>query len=106
MIDNYNALSGLVIGVLSLLALCYIALKQSVEISRPRDWLSGLRWQIFLVIVVSIIGLAPSLMYQYFRTIGIEADVLRNIATITGNVSRLANVILLLLIFSYKKNGD
>jgi len=105
MIENYNALSGLVIGIVSFVILCYVAYLQALETSRPSDGLTGLRWRIFAIIAISIVSLVPALMYQYFRTIGVESEGLRNVATITSRISSLATIVLLLDVFRYRKKS-
>lgn len=103
--DNYNlyALISLIIRIFSLsIILFYIIPKQFAEVIRPKSWLTGLRWQILILFVFSIIAAIPSLTYQIIRTMGQEADMLRNIASITGNLSNLGTSILLVLIYNYK----
>lgn len=105
MIENFNAFSGLVIGAIAFLIYVHITYKQFTEVLRPKDWLTRLRWLIFGILLVAIFGFIPSLTYQFLRTIGVESDSLRNIATIAGNISRLGGAILLELVYNYKRKG-
>ena len=85
----------------------YIIPKQLREVLRPRDGLTGLRWQILILLSVSVFTSIPSAMYQVVRFLGTDegTEILRGIATITNNVSSLIVVVLLVLIFNYKKKG-
>jgi len=83
----------------------YIIPKQLREVLRPKDGLTGLRWQILILLSVSVFTSIPSAMYQVARFVGNEPEVLRGIATITNNVSSLIIVVLLVLIFNYKNKG-
>lgn len=110
MIDNYNALSGLVIGVLTFTVICYAVVLQSLELSRPKDPVSKLRKQIFFVLLIALITSAPSLMYLYFRTIGVpdpELVLLRNVSTIAARIGGLANAVIIVMMFRFTiKKGD
>lgn len=105
MIDSFNqsAAISLVIASLSLAALLYLAPKQMAEVLRPKNWLTGLRWRIFWILIFSIIGLIPSVVYLSIRTFGGDNEVLRSVASVAGNFSRLANVVLLIMVFNYRK---
>src|ERR1700749_4906883 len=100
---NLNALSGLIISLVSLVALLYVAYRQTFEVLRPKNWLTGLRWQIYALLIISIVGLIPAIVYQFCRVINVEANFLRNVATITGAFSRLGSAILLVKVFNYRK---
>lgn len=100
---NLNLTITFSIALLALLVLAYLVPKQMLEVMRPKDWLTGLRWQILGVLVVSIVGLVPSVVYLALRNMGTESEALRTVAGISGNVSRLANAILLVMIFSYRR---
>lgn len=106
MIDDLNiySLIGLVIRSIAIaIILFYIIPKQFKEVLRPKDWLTGLRWQMLLMISLAIVASVPSVVFQVLRTIGIDAPVLRDIASITGNLSFLAISILLVMIYNYKR---
>ena len=82
----------------------YVIPKQFAEVLRPYNWLTGLRWQILGLFIFSVVSAIPSMTYQMLRSFGnIEADFLRNIASITGNISDLGITILLVLIYNYKQ---
>lgn len=100
---NYAAGFSFLTAFTALFVLAYLAPKQMAEVVRPRNWLTTLRWQILMILIVSIIGLIPSVVYLGLRTWGIENELLRNVSTVTGNISRVANVILLLMVFKYKR---
>ena len=83
----------------------YIVPKQLREVFRPYDGLTALRWQILVLLSVSVITSIPSAAYQVVLFLGEKSELLREIATITNNVSSLIIVVLLVLIFNYKKRG-
>lgn len=94
---------AIVFKTIFLLVAFYLFYRQMGEVFRPLDSLSALRWQILSVLGLSIISGIPSLVYQFVRWGGGEAELLRQVATITSNVSQLAIVILLLMIFTYRR---
>lgn len=102
---NPSVIFSFIIALAALFVMAYLIPKQMTEVLRPKDWLTGLRWQILLTLIASIIGLIPSVVYLALRSMGIESEDLRSVATIAGNLSRLANVILLVMIFNYKKKS-
>lgn len=102
---NTDVALSFTIAFTALFVMVYLVPKQMKEVLSPKDWLTGLRWQILLTLVFSIIGLVPSVVYLGFRSFGIESEDLRSVASIAGNLSRLANVILLVMIFNYKKKS-
>lgn len=103
---NWYALVSLVIRSISIsIILFYVIPKQFFEVLRPKNWLTGLRWYILMLFVFSIIAAIPSLVYQGYRTFGLDAPALRNIASILGNLSNLSTSVLLVLIYNYKKRS-
>lgn len=107
MINNYSSLLAFLISVVCFAVyLLFLTPRQFKEVLRPRDWLTKLRWIILAILVVSLLTAIPSLVYQYYRTIGIEYTVLRNVATVTSNISKLGLTILLVLVFTYRKSDN
>lgn len=109
MTDSFNlyALISLLIRILALgIILFYVIPKQFMEVTRPKNWLTGLRWQILLLFIFSIMAAIPSLTYQYIRTFGGDSQVLRNVASITSNLSSLGTSILLVLIYNYRRKDE
>jgi len=107
-LDNVNISSfiALVIRLIGLVVVgFYLFPKQLKEVLRPVDWLTELRWQILALLSVSVVSGIPSIWYQIIRLNGGEAEILRNISTVTSNVSQLLIIILLVLIFNYKKKS-
>jgi len=101
---NVYSLIGLVIRSIAIaIILFYIIPKQFKEVLRPRDWLTGLRWQMLLMFSFAILASVPSVVYQILRTIGVDAPVLRDISSVTGNLSFLAISLLLVMIYNYKR---
>lgn len=84
---------------------CYLIYLQVVETLRPVDGLTPLRWQILLTLVISVVTQVPSIYYQYLRIAGMESAVLREVVTITANFSLIAIMVLLVLIFNFKKRS-
>lgn len=103
---NFYALLSLVIRSISIaIILFYVIPKQFLEVLRPKDWLTGLRWYILLLFTLSILAAIPALVYQAFRTFGIDAPVLRNIASVLNNLSALSTSLLLVAVYNYKKKS-
>lgn len=101
---NWYALASLVIRTISIgIILFYVIPKQFFEVLRPKNWLTSLRWYILLLFIFSILAAIPSLVYQAIRTGGADSSILRNIASILGNLSSLSTSMLLVLIYNYKK---
>lgn len=101
---NTVAIIGLLIRMASIgVVLFYVIPKQFLEVLRPRDWLTDLRWYILVLFLFSIFAAIPSLSYQLLRSNGGDSSGLRSVATITGNLSNLASSVLLVLIYNYKK---
>lgn len=101
---NVWALVSLLIKMASLgTILFYIIPKQFREVMRPKNWITPLRWQLLLLFGFSIISALPALSYQVIRTFGGESPGLRNMASISGNLSTLATTILLYMVYNYKK---
>lgn len=100
---NFIVMAGLIPALLCLGCLIYVTWRQAFEVLLPRDWLSKLRVLIFSMLIVSIIGILPVIVYSITRVVGMDSEVLRNIAGVTGNLSRLATAVLLVLIYNYKK---
>lgn len=85
------------------LMLFYLIPKQVAEVLRPKDWLTGLRWQILILLIANIATSIPASAYTILRYYGTDSPMLREVSLITNNVSGLAIIILLLLIFNYKR---
>lgn len=99
---NLNALTGLVIGIITIVVYIHVCFKQLYEVTKPPDWLTRLRWLILLSLMTAVVGFAPSLMYQFLRVFHQESEGLRNVANITGNISRLAGAVFIELVFNYR----
>jgi hypothetical protein len=98
---------ALIIKFLTLLVmLFYLIPKQVAEVLRPKDWLTGLRWQILLLLIASVITSIPASTYTILRYYGTDSALLREISLITNNVSGLAIIVLLVLIFNYKRKDS
>lgn len=67
-----------------------------------RDFLSGLRWRILALLSTAIISLIPSIWLQFMVLLDLDPGVLRNVSTVTTNLSILAFAILLVSILKYK----
>lgn len=86
--------------------LFYVIPKQFVEVLRPKSWLTNLRWYILILFMTSILTAVPSLSYQVLLVQGQESEILRRVASITGNISDLATSVLLVLIYNYRKKDN
>lgn len=101
---NIFALIGLAIRATAIgIILFYIVPKAFRQVLRPKDWLTGLRWQLLSMFTFSILASVPSVVYQVMRSYGAETELLRNVATVSGNLSFLGISILLVMIYNYKQ---
>lgn len=101
---NIFSLIGLVIRALAIgIILFYIIPVAIMQVFRPKDWLTGLRWQLLGMFSFSILASVPSVVYQVMRTNGMESELLRNISSVTGNLSFLAISVLLVMIYNYRE---
>lgn len=101
---NIFSLIGLIIKAVAISMIAfYIVPKAFKQVLRPRDWLTGLRWQLLGMFSFSILASVPSIVYQIMRTNGMETEVLRNVASVSGNLSFLGISILLVMIYNYKE---
>lgn len=102
MITNYPSLFALIVSIVSVIVLAgFLFPKQVTETLRPQDQLTGLRRIILAILVVSVLSTIPTIIYQYFRMVGHEYDVMRNVVTVTSQISRIANLTLLVMVFNY-----
>lgn len=98
------SLIGLVIRSIAIgIIVLYVLPKQFKEALRPKDWLTGLRWQMLALFGLAVIASVPAIVYQVILSLGMTAPVLRNVATVCGNLSFLAISIDAVLIYNYKK---
>lgn len=97
------SLTAIIIKLVVIIAGVFIFTIQAREVLRPVDGLTVLRWQILAAVGISVLAGIPSLIYQFVRLSGDESSVLRELATVTSNVSQLAVMALLLMIFTYVK---
>lgn len=103
--DIYAVIS-LILRVFAIgIILFYIIPRQFLEATRPRDWLTGLRWRILILVIFMILSSLPVVVYQQQRIDGTVSDTFRNVASISSNLSYLSMSILLILIYNYK-NSD
>jgi len=101
---NIYVLIGLVLGSISVLALIfYLIPKMLKEVLLPKDWLTNLRWSVLSLLILVTTMALPSLVYRLLRFIGIEAEALRNVASVTSSISYLGLVIVLVFWFKYKR---
>ncbi len=102
-VDNWSAAVAVLLLAICLGGYLFAIRRQFVEVLVPRDSLTQFRWYILGSLITTIVGIMPVMAYQALRMVGIESELLRNIANITGNISRLAGMVLIVLIYTYKK---
>lgn len=84
----------------------YVIYQQAYEVWVPKDYLTKLRWLLLILPVIAFIATAPVVAYNTHRLFHIENETLRNVASQTGNTSRLATGILLVTIWRYRRKED
>ena len=103
---NIFVLISLILGTIAVGTLVfYLIPKQLSEVFKPKDWLTRLRWQILSLLCFITLMALPSLVYQLFRYLGVDYEVLRNMASVTGRLSFLGIVFVLILVFNYKRRS-
>lgn len=104
---NYYALFGLVCRALAILVSLYCLSKQIEEVMQPKTWWTRLSWIILWIFILTIVAAIPPLTYQYTRLAeSPQAFNLRNLSSITSNLSILATSALLLMIYTFKRKDD
>lgn len=100
---NLSILVSLVMSILTLGAYVYVTRRQIIEVLLPKDWLTNLRIIILTILITSIIGIVPVIVFNVCRLYGLESQTLRDVASVAGNISRLATAILLVFVYEYRK---
>lgn len=102
-IENWSFLVRFLITTgIFLVYLVFLVRKQLEEVTQPYDAYTQLRWMILAILLITILTLAPLMMYQIFVAMGHEYRVLRNVVSIVGGINQIASTVLLVLIFKYK----
>lgn len=103
MIKNWDFFIGFVITLVGLLYyVFFLARKQLIEIFHNKDVYSRLRVYILASLIVTIITLAPTILYQIFLALGYENRTLRGFVVLTSRASFVSGLVLLHLIWTYK----
>lgn len=104
---DWYILVSFIIRTIALGVIClYVIPKQFLEVLRPKDWLTRLRWQLLLLFIFSAIATLPALAYQFGQLYGYNSSTLQNVARITANLSNLGTSVILVLIYKYRKNDN
>lgn len=98
---NFILCAGVIVGYLA-----YPIPKQAIQVIRPRDWLTGLRWIILGSLVTTVIMLVPVAVYNGFRAYGNDYRVLRRVAGTSSNIQRISGLVFTVAIFKYRKRED
>lgn len=102
-----SILIAIIIKFLTLgVILFYLIPKQVAEVLRPKDWLTGLRWQILVLLVANVATSIPASAYTILRYYGTDSPILREISLVTNNISGLVIIVLLVLIFNYRRKDQ
>lgn len=97
-------LFSLVSGMLTIIGGLHLMWRHFEETRRFwMDALRKLRIYILVLLFIFVGSTVPVVMYSVCRLLNIDAEGLRNIATVTGRLSGIAGIIVLELIFRYKK---
>ena len=102
-IDNVAFYIRFINGFIVLLIYIFLLfIKQYRETLVPWDFYTRLRIYILALIAISILTLAPAVMYQGLVAFGGNPPWLRNVISIIGGVNISATTILLLMVFYYR----
>ena len=102
MITNFDALFSVVLGIITLCIVGYVFHLQVIEFFQPRDKYRFVKILLMLVSVIFLVTMIPVIVYQLYRTLGVDLPTLRSLATYTGRIGPLAMAISWLMI--YKSN--
>jgi hypothetical protein len=80
----------------------YIIPKQIAEVARPRNQFTRLRWILLFLFIFSVITAVPALVYLVSLLNHSPSDLFASVARVTGNISRVTNTILLLMVYNYR----
>lgn len=94
---------GLVVAILSIAPLPVLAFFQLREALQPWDYLSRLRWYLFILLTFVTLTAVPSIVYLFMRYFNYDNETVRALVTILGNIRALGSSLLLVLIFTYKR---
>lgn len=101
---NIPVLIGLLLRIVSVAFIgFYIGSKAALELRRPKDGLTKLRWILLTTIFSTVIIAVPSITYQITRLHQPSVNTLQAIASISGNLSYFVLAVSLGLIYSYNR---
>lgn len=100
---SISIIISLVIGIMTLCAYLYVLRKQILQTLVPRDWLTNLRKALLGLLLLAIFGLVPTIAYQALRLYGGDSELLRNVASVSGNISRLTTAMFLIYVYEYRR---
>ncbi len=82
---NIYNIVGLICWYVSILIfLFYTIPRMIIELNRPRDILTKLRQRMLTMGIMIVLMATIPLISRYFRTIGIDIEMLRNISTVVS----------------------
>lgn len=99
--DN-TVLFSIIGGTLMLIGYLYLTVRQFIELRRPKSRITWPRRIFFTIYLLVLFTIVPGLSYQIARVQGYEATQLRNVATVTGRVSGILSLTLLIILVHYK----
>lgn len=83
--DSIFNIIGLVFWYASILIfLFYTIPRMIIELNRPKDMLTRLRQRMLMMGILIVVMATIPLISRYFRIIGIDAEMLRNISSVTS----------------------
>lgn len=104
MIHNYFFLVRFLITLMCFLTfLFFLVPRQTREVLRPLDGLTGLRYQILGILLLITLTLVPPIVYQFFISLGHEYEVLRNVSSIVGGVNLVGLTVLFVMVYIYRR---
>lgn len=83
----------------------FLSFKQLQEVIRPVNWLTPLRWLILATLALTTVSFVPSIIYQYYLSIGQKYELLRQVSTVMGGINLAGTTFFLVLIYTYKKQS-
>lgn len=83
-INDYTLPTSIVFTILTILMVLHLIILQAREVVEIRDYLTRYRYYILSFLVIFLLTMIPVAMYIIYRILGIDSEILRGLATLTG----------------------
>lgn len=101
--EVFSLLLSLFVSTIIIIGYTHLAFKMGFEVFRPKDWLTPLRWMIFLSVMGIILTIIPGVVYRILQLYGYDSEATLNTIRIVTSINSLVTLTLIYSVFSYKK---